>query len=171
MFHIIPNLTICQQLKLCVLIPGNCFWGNSHSLYGCSYFGTIQRGWYLAALGLWEPKGPARCRWLLTEHGLGEGRLGKQPKLNVVTRLQDQRPETKLPHCFQGLWEGTEWAGKKTSATCDLSFPGAGPHCSRMDEVPAISSSPWLCLIGAWLVDFCLLLWRAHNHRWANACR
>lgn len=87
MFHIIPDLTMCQQLKLCVLIPGNFL--EQQSLYGCSYSGRIQRGWYLAALGFWEPKGPARCQWLLTEHGLGEGHLGEQLKLNVVTRLQD----------------------------------------------------------------------------------
>lgn len=82
---------------------------HSQSLCGCSYFGTIQRGWYLAALGLWDPKGPARCQWLLTEHGLGEGHLGKQLKLNVVARLQDQRPETKAATLFSGtIREGTE---------------------------------------------------------------
>lgn len=79
------------------------------SLYGCSYSGRIQRGWYLAALGFWEPKGPARCQWLLTEHGLGEGHLGEQLKLNVVTRLQDQWHETKAATLFAGTErEGTE---------------------------------------------------------------
>lgn len=47
------------------------------SLYGCSYFGTIHRGRHLAALRLWELKGPTSCQRPLTEHGLGEGHLGK----------------------------------------------------------------------------------------------